>query len=93
LKVKVCFIGALSWLAGKDEVSLELKEGSDVLTALRELCERCPHLSQALFDADTGDPRTNFLVLLNGRDIDVLGGLSAVLKDGDVLTLIPLMRL
>jgi len=83
----------LAWLAGAEEVSLELEEGSDVLSALRALCRCLEHLKPVLFDPDTGDPRTNFLILLNGRDVDVLGGLSARLEDGDELILVPLVRL
>ena len=87
------FIGALAWRAGTDELLLELPNGSDVLSALRKACELLPELSSVLFDADTGDPRTNFLILLNRKDIDVLGGLSARLRDGDELALVPLVRL
>jgi len=73
-------------------LSLELEEGASVLEALRALCELKPELS-IIFDPDTGDPRTNFLILVNDRDVDVLGGLEARLEEGDKLSLIPLMRL
>jgi len=93
LRVKVELKGPLAFLAGEDELFLELEEGADVLTAIRALCERHPELSTAIFDAETGDPRTNFLILLDGRDVDVLVGLATPLYDGGVLTLIPLIRL
>jgi len=93
LRIKIQLKGALAWLAGFRELELELEEGSDVLRALRALCQHCPRLAGVLFDADTGDPRANFLLLLNKRDVDVLEGLSTPLTDGDVLTLIPLVRL
>ncbi len=87
------FIGALAWRAGRDKLVLELPEGSTVLSALRKACEKLPGLSEVLFDTDTGDPRTNFLILLNRKDVDVLGGLSAELADGDELAIVPLVRL
>jgi len=89
----VRFIGALAWRAGRDELVLELPEGSTVLSALRKACGELPGLGEVLFDADTGDPRTNFLILLNRKDVDVLGGLSAELADGDELAIVPLVRL
>ena len=85
--------GPLASLAGEEKLSLELDEGADVLTAIRALCERCPELSPVIFDAETGDPRTNFLVLLDGKDVDVLAGLATPLDEGQVLTLVPLIRL
>ena len=93
MRVRMRFIGALAWRAGRDELVLELPEGSTVLSALRKACEELPELSSVLFNADTGDPRTNFLILLNRKDVDVLGGLSAELADGDELSIVPLMRL
>mgnify|MGYP000064706629 CR=1 FL=1 len=93
LTLRVELSGPLAWLLSADEVELELPEGSRVSDALRALCEREPRVAEVLFDSDTGDPRTHFLVLINGRDIDVLGGLDAELGQGDVLTLIPLIRL
>ena len=92
MKVRVELKGPLAWLAGSDELTLELREGASVLEALKALCELEPKLS-VLFDPDTGDPRTNFLILVNDRDVDVLGGLKARLEEGDKLSLIPLMRL
>ena len=93
MRVLVRFLGPLAWLAGVEELTLELEEGSSVLCALRELCRRVEGLANVLFDPDTGDPRTNFLILLNRRDVDVVGGLAAQLRDGDKLELLPLVRL
>ena len=92
MRIRVELKGPLAWLAGSGELSLELEEGASVLEALRALCELKPELS-IIFDPDTGDPRTNFLILVNDRDVDVLGGLEARLEEGDKLSLIPLMRL
>jgi len=85
--------GPLASLTGEEKLSLELDEGADVLTAIRALCERYPELSPVIFDAETGDPRTSFLILLDGKDVDVLSGLATPLAEGQVLTLVPLIRL
>jgi len=93
LRVWVELKGPLAFLAGGERFPLDLEEGADVLTAIRALCEERPELSSAIFDAETGDPRTNFLILLDGRDVDVLSGLATRLGEGQVLTLVPLIRL
>lgn len=93
MQVLVRLHGPLAWLVGRDELSLGLEEGASVLQALRALCRQVEGLEAIIFDPDTGDPRTNFLILLNGRDVDVLGGLSARLSNGDRLELLPLIRL
>ena len=93
MRVKVELRGPLAWLAKRDELALDIGEGASLLDALRTLCEKMPELHGVIFDPDTGDPRTNFLILLNGRDVDVLGGLGARLGEGDVITLVPLVRI
>jgi len=92
MRISVRLEGPLAWLAGRAQITLDIEGKSRVLDALRALCEEEPRLS-LIFDPDTGDPRTNFLILLNGKDIDVLGGLDAELGEGDELCLIPLMRI
>jgi len=93
VRIEIELKGPLAFLAGGERFSIEVDEGADVLTALKNLCEKCPDLSSAIFDADTGDPRTNILILLDGRDVDVLRGLATPLSEGQVLTLVPLIRL
>jgi len=92
MRISVRLEGPLAWLAGRAQITLDIEEKSRVLDALRALCKEEPRLS-LIFDPDTGDPRTNFLILLNGKDIDVLGGLDAELGEGDELCIIPLMRI
>ena len=42
-----------------------------------------------LVDPELNDPRPNALILVNGKEINVLKGLETELKDGDEVTLIP----
>ncbi len=92
MRVRVVLEGPLARLAGGEKLVLDVREGATLLEALRALCSLRPSLS-VLFNTDTGDPRTNFLLLLNGRDVDVLGGLETRLSEGDELCIIPLVRL
>jgi molybdopterin converting factor small subunit len=64
--------------------------------SLRELVtkvvEEQPKLKRVLIDPELDDPRTNVLMLVNGKEISVLKGLDTKLKDGDELTLIPVVH-
>lgn len=68
----------------------------DRTVSLREVVTRIieeqPKLKQALIDPELNDPRTNVLILVNGKEIGVLEGLDTELKDGDELTLIPVVH-
>jgi MoaD family protein len=90
IKIKVELVGVLRELAGKSTVSLEF-DGSvvvkDVISKLTSLLP--PEFKQALIDPELSDPRPNVIILVNRKEISVLDGLEAKVKDGDCLVLIP----
>jgi len=43
-----------------------------------------------LIDPELNDPRPNALILLNGKEINVLNGLETEVDEGDEVTLIPI---
>jgi molybdopterin converting factor small subunit len=45
-----------------------------------------------LIDPELDDPRTNALILVNGKEVSVLQGLNTKIKDGDELVLIPVVH-
>ena len=93
MRIEIELKGPLAFLLGEERLFIDVEEGANVLTAIRALCEKHEKLLHVIFDAETEDPRTNFLILLDGRDIDALSGLTTPLREGQVLTLIPLIRL
>lgn len=89
LNVRVRLLGVFRGLAGKDQLLLTL-ERATVREAIQALIERLPtEIGAMLIDPELNDPQPNALVLLNGREINVLNGLETVVSDGDEVTLIP----
>jgi molybdopterin converting factor small subunit len=60
--------------------------------AIDRLIEEQPKLRKALIDPELNDPRTNVLMLVNEKEINVLNGLGTTLKDRDILVLVPVVH-
>jgi MoaD family protein len=90
--VKVRTIGLLRSLLGRAELDVALPEGGTVADLLAALVQTygeqvAPHFVEPE-DAAVHPP---LRVMVNGRDITVLGGRQAVLQDGDeILVLTPI---
>jgi MoaD family protein len=86
MTVKVRTIGLLRSLFGRAEMDVALPEGGTVADLLASLAKTYGEQVAAHFIEPTqqgGHPPLR--VMVNGRDITVLGGRQAVLKDGDEL--------
>jgi MoaD family protein len=73
---------------GASEMTLELPEGSYVLTALNELARLFSHIKGRLF-ANSGEVHRHINALINGENVSFRNGFATVLRDGDRLTLLP----
>ena len=86
MSVQVCLPAPLQPYAdGRTEVPVA---AATVGEALARLAERYPQMGRHLF-GDDGRLRGFVGVFLNDDDVRHLGGLSAALAEGDVLTLVP----
>lgn len=92
MPVTVRFIGSLRASAGRSRFTLELKKTTSLREVITRIVDEQPKLKRALIDPELDDPRTNALILVNGKEISVLGGLDTKLKDGDELVLIPVVH-
>ncbi len=90
--VKVRLFGALAWVARAGEVEVPVDGSASVGDVIRRLAELKPELSRLLIDAELNDPRVNTLILVNGRDIEVLNGLETRVGKGDEVVLASLIR-
>lgn len=89
IAVKVRLLGVFRGISGKSEVTLRLNEAT-VRSAIELLSESLPPKARTLLiDRYLNDPRPNALVLLNGKEINVLEGLATSVKNGDELMIIP----
>ncbi len=89
MNVRVRLLGVFRGSTGKDQLLLTL-ERATVREAIQALIERLPtEIGAMLINPEFKDPQPNALVLLNGREINVLNGLETVVSDGDEVTLVP----
>lgn len=88
----------LSWLAGtinstkngKDGVvEIRTHKGESVRDVLAQMAITHPRFGELVFDANTKRLSSKVAVFYNGQHLELANGLDTVLKDGDVLTLLP----
>lgn len=89
INVEVRLLGVFRGLTGKSHVSLKLEKPNvrDVVQTLAEMFSA--EIKKLLIDPELGDPRINALILVNGKEINVLEGLETEIEAGDEVTLIP----
>jgi molybdopterin converting factor small subunit len=90
--VTVRLIGSLRASAGKSTFKLKLEKAVSLRKIMTKIVEEEPKLKRVLIDPELDDPRTNALMLVNGREISVLQGLDTKLRDGDELILISVVH-
>jgi len=89
VKVNVRPLGVFRGLSGKGQISLNLKKPTVRGVVLKLVESLSVEGKRLLVDPELNDPRPNALILVNGKEINVLKGLETELKDGDEVTLIP----
>lgn len=92
MPITVRFIGSLRASAEKSRFTLELKKTISLREVITKIVDEQPRLKRALIDPELDDPRTNALILVNGKEISVLQGLNTKIKDGDELVLVPVVH-
>ena len=69
---------------------VKLGEGATVGNVVERLVESSPpEFKEALVDPVLHDPLPNALILVNGREINVLDGVGTVVGDGDEVVFVP----
>ena len=88
--VNVRLLGVFRGLSGKSQVSLKLEQPT-VRKVIKKLADSLSEEAKRLLvDPELNDPRTNAIILVNGKEIGVLKGLETEIKEGDEVTLIPI---
>ena len=87
MKVKVRAFGRLTANLG-NEMVVELKPDAEIGDLLSVLKEKTLSVQkEALIRFDRTEPELT--ILLNGQNIQTMGGLKTPLKDGDLILLLP----
>ena len=90
-------VEVMSWLRryfdaeGSERVVMEkwVPDGMSVRELVEEIAARNRALGELLFDPETGRWTGHVSLILNGRFLELSGGLEARLRDGDVLRVMP----
>ncbi len=87
MRVRVTLSAQLHELANAINLSVQLPCGSTVRDLIMRLGEVNPEIPKVLLR--DGELNENYVVIVNGRDIQWLRGLSTVLNDGDEVLIAP----
>ncbi len=92
MQVSVRFFTSLREIVGKREETLSFSEGEKVtiglvLAELRKIYGK--KFIDYVYDTRTGQVKSFLQLLVNGRSASTMDGLQTVLKDGDVLAVLP----
>ncbi|MCX8149937.1 MAG: MoaD/ThiS family protein [Candidatus Bathyarchaeota archaeon] len=90
--VTLKFIGALRRDSGKDQITLECKNEVLLIDLVNNLTRDLPLLRSSLLDERLKPPKSNALVLVNGKEISILNGLQTKVRDGDEVVFIPVVH-
>jgi MoaD family protein len=90
LKVNVKFFAIARELVGTPEQEVELAKGSSVKDLLELLANKYgKKFREFIFDANTGEPRSNLQFLVEDKLVADLDGLATELSDGAAFAIIP----
>jgi molybdopterin converting factor small subunit len=89
-KIRVRFVGALSWASGREQTEVEIGKAARVRSLIEALVSEFSDLRSIIGDENSFDPRPSMVILVNDVEIGLLDGLETCVSDGDILTLIPI---
>jgi molybdopterin converting factor small subunit len=75
--------------SGRVILEREMGDGATVSDLLTEITSQSHEFGEVIFDAQTGRLTGHVTLILNGRLLELAGGLEAELKPGDTLRLMP----
>ena len=91
--VEVRFMGIFQQLSGKKRFRLKLEEPATVRKVVIKLTETfSSEFKRVLIDLQLNDPRPNALILVGGKEINVLQGLETEIKDSEEIVFLPMVH-
>jgi molybdopterin synthase sulfur carrier subunit len=92
MALTVVFIGALRHISGKTQLKVECNKPCSLKEIVYKISQETPKLKASLIEEQSGEAKTNALILVNGREISVLSGLETQLSDGDEIVFVPVVH-
>ncbi|MEM3041349.1 MAG: MoaD/ThiS family protein [Nitrososphaerota archaeon] len=91
MRLTVQYVGSIQVRLGKKEEEIDIEHGISVLTLLRRLADTYGEwFKQEVLEDDGNRLQQGIVVTVNGVAVGQLGGPEARLKDGDIVTILPL---
>ncbi|MFX0086395.1 MAG: MoaD/ThiS family protein [Candidatus Hodarchaeota archaeon] len=87
MPIIVNFYGPLARWAGKKSFQAKGKTIREVFRSLEPQLGKS--LLEHLLNEKTGEIKSHFHVLLNGKDTELMNGLNEPVEDGDIITCVP----
>ena len=95
--MSVVQVEVMAWLSryftakspGRLTMEKEIGDGATIRDLLEEFAAQNAELGELLFNAKTGRLTGHVTVILNGRLLELAGGLDAKLRSGDSIRLLP----
>ncbi|MFH0914130.1 MAG: MoaD family protein [Chloroflexota bacterium] len=92
IQVEVSFGAGLADTLGSSNTTLELsQEGATFAELLSLLMDKLPAFKEIAVDPATQRVGDQIVIMVNGRLLDLVGGLQAGLKDGDQVQIFPFL--
>ena len=92
IKIKVRLLGIFQHLSGKKFLNLELDEPVTVRTVVENLIDMfTTEFKDILIDSEL-DPRPNSLILVQGKEINVLQGLETEIRNNEEIVFVPMVH-
>lgn len=92
MTVNVEFVGSFRSLSGRKNLVLKLENAVPFGEVVKKIAKELPKLGKVLIDPACESPRTNMLVLVNGKEISVLDGFETSIQDGDQVVFVPVVH-
>ena len=92
MTLTIKFIGALRHISGKIQFKIDFEEGTSINQLVEKISQDMPELKRTFSDTELNDSKSNSLILINGKEISVLNGYEAKLKDGDEIVFVPVVH-
>ncbi|MBN1784922.1 MAG: MoaD/ThiS family protein [Candidatus Bathyarchaeota archaeon] len=91
--VEIRFMGIFQQLSGKKSLKLKLMEPATVRKLVIKLTETfSSEFKRVLIDSQLNDARPNALILVGGKEINVLQGLETKIKDSEEIVFLPMVH-
>ncbi|MHA1754375.1 MAG: MoaD/ThiS family protein [Candidatus Odinarchaeia archaeon] len=86
------FLATLKDLVGNSEVKLELNKETSLLKLFDCLEEKADLPIKKIIRENFSDYKNTMIILVNDKEINTLNGLNTIVKNGDIVTFIPVVH-